>query len=463
MLGLAERIAGTSVSDLLITQADAEEMERLKRFKRAWQAYEHGSDLPLKTRPGEPDDNIIIPYEQVIVNKGRSFLFGENTSFTISAPGQDAGAQAAQTYLDALWKWNRKQTKLLKLATNGGVFGHVYVKIALRAGDPFPRLVVLDPMTVGVDPDPEDIDGEPVEYRITYNTVVGEGSSRRAVVRRQRITRSGGVWEIIDEEADLRSGQPLGWTEVGREAWPYAWPPILDCQNLPIPNEYWGRSDLEASILKLNYQINRLISNINRIIRLHAHPHLKGEGLTEEQLDGLDLTPDSIIPLPPDTDITAVQLQSDLKSALDTYLRLKEILHEVTRIPEIATGKMEHVGQLSGAALQILYGPIAEATNDKRQTYGDMLRELNKRLLELGGYDASYEVEINWPKIVPQDPQAEAAQLQADKELGASRDTLLEKRGYDPDIERQRRQADQDEQLEAELRRIEGGLTAGGE
>ena len=72
-------------------------------------------------------------------------------------------------------------------------------------------------------------------------------------------------------------------------------------------------------------------------------------------------------------------MQSDLTSSLAYYARLKEALHEVSRVPEVATGKLESTGALSGVALQLLYGPLVQATEAKRLTYGEMLTELNLR------------------------------------------------------------------------------------
>lgn len=557
-MGHFRQISGTSVSDLLIRLAEAEDQERLERFKAAWEAYTNGGDTPLKVDPGDPDDNIVIPYEQVVVNKGRSFLFGEEVTFTVpeaedektartltdpkdpALPGaskkpltldavtgdgnpaakraaKSSGnqtppdnaekvdpaqgdtpadprdepeeevdpldpaqaptapvtpAQKAQDYLDRVWKYNRKMTKLLKLATNGGVFGHVFIKMMVKEDQELPDLAVLDPATVYVSPDPENIDGVPLEYRIVWNTVEDRGAGEpTGVAKRQVITRSKdadtdvdlGTWHIIDQEAQLTNGTGLAWETVEEYDWEYSWPPIIDCQNLPVPNEYWGRSDLEESILKLGGKVNTLLSNLNRIIRIHAHPHLLGVGLDPQQVQDLDFGPDDITPIPPDTDIRAVEIPNDLQSSIEMYVKIKELYHEVTRIPEIATGKVENAGPLSGVALDILYGPLKEVTKDKRQTYGDMLQELCRRILDLGDHGEDWEVEITWPDIIPKDPEAEANRQRFDKELGVSADTLLEMRGYDPELERARREREQAERLSVELRRIEGGIGIGGD
>lgn len=469
---------------------DKDEQERLERFKKAWEAYTTGGDKPLKVDTGNPDDNVVVPYEQVIVNKGRSFLFKDDVGFEL--PENTPRRDETQRWLDAVWAKNHKRTKLLKAATNGGVFGHCVIKIVPDKSDGMPRLVILDPATVTIHWDDEDIE-RVIGYDLKWNTI----RDGQPVVRRQRIEPNGirhiltldgrllpyneslafdkqvsegdrlidaGGWLVVDEVKTLKSGSGVNYQEMGRSIWPYSWPPVIDWQNLPVPNEYWGRSDIEDAVLRFNKVIDRLLSNLNRIIRLHAHPKTYGKGITAEQLAGVNFDPDSVLPLPnPDAELKNLEMQSELGSSIELYTRLKELLHEVTRIPEVASGKLENAGSLSGTALAILYGPIVELTEDKRCTYGDALVDLNRRLLELGGFGPDLVVDLVWPDIVPNDPIAEGQSLLIDKQLGASGDTLLMKRGYDPDEEREAKKRNLDEFGGALLAGFEQGQPADNE
>jgi len=138
-------------------------------------------------------------------------------------------------------------------------------------------------------------------------------------------------------------------------------------------------------------------------------------------------------------------MQSDLASSIELYKRLREALHEISRIPEVATGKLETTGQLSGSALQILYQPLLEKTETKRRTYGDMLVELNRRLLAMGGFGDEVFTTIHWPELLPFDPMQERQAALIDQQLGVSNDTLLQRLGYDPDLERQKREVSGDQ------------------
>jgi hypothetical protein len=110
----------------------------------------------------------------------------------------------------------------------------------------------------------------------------------------------------------------------------------------------------------------------------------------------------------------------NISSHLDLDRRLDEALHELSRTPAVSTGKLESIGQISGLALQILYGPLVEKTETKRSTYGDLLTELNRRLLVVGGFEAEAKTPVNiqWPEILPSDPKTEVDTLIGKSQLG---------------------------------------------
>jgi hypothetical protein len=116
----------------------------------------------------------------------------------------------------------------------------------------------------------------------------------------------------------------------------------------------------------------------------------------------------------------------------------------LSRIPEVSTGKLDNVGALSGVALEILYQPLLEKTLAKRVTYGDMLVELNRRLLAIGGFGDENYTELRWQDLLPKDKVAETNAALVLKQLGVSGDTLVQQFGYDPDLEREKRAKESD-------------------
>jgi hypothetical protein len=426
-LGLFGSTSPDLASQTLVDAVAADELARATGIARRWRYYHGLHPRPLRVRPGEVDDNVIVNYCRLIVDKGVSWLVGKDIRFELD----ETAETPAEEWLEACWQANRQALLLHNLALTGAVAGHAFVKIV--PGQPYPRLVVLDPASVTVRWLPDDL-GTVVAYRVRYPAL--DPQLGKAVTVRQRIERQDdGTWLVTDE----RSVEGGPFATVRQVRWGYPWPPIVECQNLPYPNDYWGLSDLEDDVLALNDGINFHRSNIARILRYHAHPKTWGKGFTAQHLN---VAVDETIVLPsPDAELRNLEMQSDLASSLQAVRALEERLHEVSRVPEVATGKLESAGNLSGVALQILYQPLIEKTETKRLLYGDLLVELNRRLLALGGFGEDNRVTLHWPELLPSDPLQERQALLIDQQLGVSQDTLLQKLGYDPDLERQKREA----------------------
>jgi hypothetical protein len=217
--------------------------------------------------------------------------------------------------------------------------------------------------------------------------------------------------------------------EVGRTLWKYTFPPVIDNQNIIAANEYYGESDIPDDVIDLILSRNFVLSNWSRISKHQAHQRMWGRGFRDDQVK---LGPDDILIIESETGQLAAIDPPESGMTRDLDDKINDAIHEVTKTPAIATGKVDNVGQLSGLALKILYGPLVQKTTPKRHTYGDMLVELNRRLLALGGFGEDNEVEVTWPEMIPQDMMAERQALQVDAGLGVvSVETMASKLGYD--------------------------------
>lgn len=466
-----------SIAALLTEAAAAEEMERALEFARRWRLYLGEHEKPLTVRAGAPDDNVTPNFSGLFVDKGVSFLFGKDVDFTLEDSEQaalegDTERSPEEAYLEQVWRANRKMSFLHKLALNGGVCGHAFVKIIERAPQ-LPRLIVLDPGNVTAVWDQEDIE-RVLGYKIQYN-VIEEG---QAAVRRQLIEldEQGESWTIrmqVGRETRIERGfidRSLGtapslvthWEDVGEPVlWAHAFPPIIDTQNLPRPNEYWGTSDLEGGVVDLNHALSRVASNMTRIVRLHGHPKTVTVGLSPEDASRISVNVDGVLNLPnPESSISNLEMSSDLSASIEVYKRLKEAMHEIGRVPEVATGKLDSIGQLSGLAMGILYQPLLEKTETKRRLYGDLLVELNRRLLALAGQGEDAVTTIHWPELLPGDPKAEAETAVIHHELGVSTTTLVNKFGYDAQTEAELSAAEAEASAETAARAFDRGAAA---
>lgn len=413
-----------------LTPAQSEQVKRVGRFVRAWDAYYGRLPKPLKVRPGQSDDNVSINLSGVIVDKGVAWLFGQEVEVLL-----DEGRETAQAWLDAAWDVNGDEQLWQKFAVNGAVCGTAFARIVWPSPmtTPYPRVVALDPGLVDVETAPDDLE------RVTRYTITWPApKDGKYALMRQIITptETGAAWDVIDQ-------QQVGgeWVTLAASVWPWPWPPISHTQNLPAPNEWWGRADLEEDVVGLNQSINFARSNLARILRWHAHPKTWGKGFSAGEMSvAVDET---IILGNPDASLQNLEMISDLSSSRAFAQDLEAALHEIARVPEIATGRVEGLGDLSGVALRVLYAPLIEKTETKRRQYGRLLIDLSRKLLTLSGQGSLTEnIHMQWPELLPSDPLQERQIAVLDQQLGASQSTILKRLGFDPEAEASARETD---------------------
>lgn len=422
-----------------------EEQRHLERIKRRWEIYRGDHPPALKVRTladgtSGPNDNVIINYARDIVDTGVSFLFGEAPEFTL-----DEGEKSErETWLDAAWEANGGVTLLQKDALNGAICGHSFVRLyapdPARYGHEYPRLVVLDPATVWPTWDDEDIDVV-TRYRIQWTTT--DPVTRRPIVRRQLIEMDGGRWWITDQRTQSNSNT---WETISSVEWAFPWCPVFQCQNLPIANEFWGISDLEDDMLTGQHALNFLASNMQRIIRNHAHPKTWGSGVSNR--DDVDMSPDKVSWLPKEATLQNLEMQGDLASSLAYLKWFAQSLVTTNRVPEIALGISDEPGNLSGVALQIKFWPLLAKTEQKRRLREGYLQRISMGMLDAGNKGRDMRPGVSWPEILPNDTKTEREAAVMDHELGASAETILTRFGYDWETEQARRKAENEASMD---------------
>jgi hypothetical protein len=433
------------------------------KIGRAWSAYNGVFPNALKVGPGAPNDNVNLSLARVIVDKSTSFLFGRGLTINLD---KEETRSPVEKWFDDCFDYNQMEALFQRLSTNGGIYGHVFVKIRIES--PFPRMIILDPSKVSVVTAPDDYT-QVNEYRVTWENHQ-ESNSQRKVVYRQRMIRVPAIpseiidgfptqpveasWQIIDQRAEARPDgivDDRDWVTIRQETWPFPFAPVVDCQNLPMPNDFWGQSDIEPDVIGLIESANRAMSNINKIIRNHAHPRTVTIGLEGAQQEQFRMSADGVLHLPGDktqVDIKNLEMQSDLASSLAYYEKVRDAIYELSRTPEVASGKVQDLSYLSAMAMQILYGPMMEKTRVKRLTYGYMLQELCRRLGAIAGKGNMLMVDIVWPDTFPRDAQVESLTAMNKLQVGFSKDTIISELDGNPEYERERRKADMNEAVE---------------
>ncbi len=441
---------------------------RVQMIRRRWLAYYGVYNPPLVVEDGEQDPNVIFNLARVIVDKGVAALFGKNVNFDLVGTRYYQGSRLGmrtdvELWLDDCWRANRKGALLQKLALNGAIAGHGFLKLlgpAPEHGHPFPRVINLNPLQVRVLFQNDDLDFVE-QYLIEWNFIGPDNKMnyyRQAIRRESLAGKPEWVIETAMGTSMMADYKPTGPSVV----WPYPWPPLVDCQNLPLPNTYYGMSDLEPDVLHLVDRVNFTLSNWSKTLRMHAHPQQYATGVDASQI----LTsPDNTLVLPDkEARLGLVEMLSEMQSTNTFYDKLLEALHELARIPEVASGKLENIGNLSGIALQILYEPLAELTGQKRENYGPLLATVNSRLLEMGGKDASKGIQTQWPELLPGDPETQRKVVSMDVALGiTSKESAAGTFNHDWELEKARidHEAIEAAELAAHVEAIKVGKRSG--
>lgn len=428
-----------AATGLMRAQA-SDDAARIAAIARTWRYYDGNHDPALVVRHGEPDDNVVLNVVETAVDALTDFLFGETLHLDLLDVEND---DERQLYIDATWRQSGGMRLLGDLRTNGAVSGHAFLSIDVTEGQftrtvP-PRLRVIDPSTMQVITAEDDYD-EVVEYRMTWNVMRGG----KPVAKRKRVIAEGLSWVIVHEESDQHSSR---WTVTDTSTWLYPWAPIVATKNLPRPNAYWGRPDVDADLMRLQDAINAVGSDARRVSRLLGHSQVWASGVND---DDLTADPGEVIVLPDEGRMGVVGPPSTPDAHLMLLDRFKSAFHEQARVPEVTAGKLDGIGQLSGLAMRILYGPLMRKVNVCRGLYGHLLDETNRRLLDLAEYEA-VETAPRWPQVLPSDPLVDAQAASARQAAGVSIETTLDEMGLDPIVEAERRQQEREDERGSDL------------
>ena len=163
----------------------------------------------------------------------------------------------------------------------------------------------------------------------------------------------------------------------------------------------------------------------------------------------MTITPGRVIVLPShDSKLNALQAYGNIAEIMAFAEDLRQDMDEESRVPAVALGRMKDLPRgISGIALQMLFQPLIEKTIEKQRLYGNIIRDLCKRMLVLGGYDYDTEIILIWQDLLPADDIAAAQVAAIYSQLGISKSTILSRLGFDPDVEATQLQDEQTQQV----------------
>ena len=407
--------------------------------------YSGRQNKQLVVKSGKTDDNILANLVGLAVDRSVAHTFAGGVEFDLGE-----GAEAQQEYIDNLWEVNHKDLLLVDAGISGAVYGTGYIKIAPDGKlDPYtnalyPRLIVLNPEFMTIEVDEQD-SSEIEAYIIKYTISEEDGATvYRETTRRANEDDAGDTEEyqadtwvvVFEKQRDMVSG--VNWETISKTGWPYDFPPIINWKNQPSLNNVYGSSDLD-DILLLQDKNNFVLSNLQKMVRLQAHKQMWGRGIGDK--DQLNVGPDQLIKLSgQDAELGFLDLTADITGSLAYAQDLRQMLFDITREVDISS-ITDKLGALTNFGLRVLYSDSLAKVDIKRMLFGEMLEELNRRLLVLAGNEgeASRPGEVVWHDPLPSNRSED---IQADAELLAnglvSKQTLSEKYGYDWEAEQER-------------------------
>lgn len=399
-----------------------------------------------KSREGF-DDNVIGNFLGLALDRGVSLLFGKEVEFE----WEDGTPDEVIEFIDEIWEANNKPILLHKLGMYGAEDGMVFAKLIPDYERKW-RIVAQDPIFKDVQTDPDD-DERVIRYVTQYKTIDMNGlevARRETIIignyeNPEQMTTS---WIIRNEVSSKETGGK--WVVVGEEVWPYPLPPIVHWQNLPMVGNVWGMPDISDDVIELQDKSNMNISNINRIIRLFAHPFRWSRGFGGRRVAGaggdtaeLDTGPDKM----PNTESLNAEINQlspvgDVPGAVNHASMIRQIIFDVTRNTDITSMK-DKVGALTNFGLRILFFDALNKLDTKRNLYGWGIREINRRLQMFSNMEP-YDCEMVWQDPLPVDRQALTQNVQAALGMGViSKQTACERLGYDWEREQERMEEEQ--------------------
>jgi hypothetical protein len=431
-----------------IEEAYQEEAARRGEFlARSWAYYDGEHKPPLKIQQDGYDDNIILNEIEIFADKLETMLVGDGLKF--DAAGDDQTTETDEQITD-LWKQNRGEILQANIALAGVLEGHLAVRLTPVDGLEWPRLQRVRQAHFSAFWDPFDLT-QVNWYRL-------QGNNRRIDYVQGRLTegeidQAQPVWTEFTYEAVGTDIDALGiskeatkWELANIQEWPYEFPPIVDWQNLPNPNWYYGRADV-ISAIRLNDALNFLVSNLNRIIKYFASPRTVGTGFTAD-----DVMPTQVGGLwtieNPEAKVTNLEMQSD--ASLSRWLAdvLFQTLWQSGGLVDPQTTK-DKIGQLTNFGLRVLFSDAIGRIAKKRRLYGEGLDKIIDWSFILAGLAPPESVTIIWPDVLPEDNKAEMETLTAEYDRGLiSKETYRDRRDYDHEMEETRIA---DEQTESDL------------
>ena len=368
--------------------------DRQRHRERNWRYYDGLHRQPLKIGEDSVDDNVVINLCRQAVDRTVSFLVPEMPHLELTEPDETE----SERWLRLAWAMNGGATLLANMAVNGALDGHVFARIVPE--DPWPRIVALSGANIITFWDADDF------QRVLWYELRWRAGRQHF---RQDVVTDDGRWLLRDYR---QTGST--WDLQQETVWPYALGPILDWQHLPHPTAFYGHDELPHAAL--NDTVNKIASDIARILRFHAYPRTIGTGFEAGSVQATAIDDFWTVPNA-DARVFNLEMSSDLSASLRFLQILTDAFLSESRV-NILSGDPSHVQDVTNLAIRALYMDMIAKNGVLRRQYGTGIAAISQRLLMLDGREYGVPPVVHWPEALPVDHREQVELVAKQVELG---------------------------------------------
>lgn len=322
------------------------------------------------------DKLLSFNYIRAIIDKVNNFISGNkgitfNIKDTYFEEPEEDKERAMESAVMSVWKENGMRKFIKDALLTGSVTGNTYIYIYVDNNRRIKLLLLDSRYTVPVfnNGDRDDI--------IAYDVIKPLAYNEKEYVR--KVTR----YSVGRRETYYQKS-----TEPGAERYEYIevetglnFIPIVHIENISSPDRYGGRSDIE-DVIKLNKTYNEMAEDLRKIIAYYATPTTVITGGSVSQLvRGLGQIWSG---LSADANVFNLSLNEDLSASQNFLTLIKDSIHTLTGVPEEILSKVVHISNTSAAALQMLYQPIIQVSDNKTIGYIEGFERVNEIIVEFG-------------------------------------------------------------------------------
>jgi hypothetical protein len=268
------------------------------------------------------------------------------------------------------------------------------------------------------------LDDEQTVWRQTFELVEVKGYERR-VCR---------VLEELFDYDDLKGSSTPKPRAILRDQFLYNgnkfvdFIPVILVPNEPNLGDTWGASDLEPLYVPIN-EICRKYSDFADSLAFEMFPITVFKNIDWSNVASPEIKPGAtleIVSSNPDMDADVFKLESSMSSleSLKYFVgEMLDCLHQFSGVPRITRDKIDNVGNMSGAAMRLMYLGIISKCNRKFKYWVPRLEQMYDMVLKTQavyeGFNLpdDYELNVEAHTKLPTDEMAEVELLGRKMEL----------------------------------------------